>query len=324
MNRNFESTRRQYLTGLMGIGAASVIHSALSDQGKVNQGQAHASSPQDAINNEVSREAFSDKFQVKHKKIRQSVMAWCYNPMPMSELIDHCAAIGIEAIEGIDSKYYPLAIEKGMKIALIDSHGFMLGPVDPANHERCIRILKESIDKAVKFGAPSVITFTGMSVPGMDTKTADENCLACWREVMPYAEKHKVTLVLEHLNSRDSSHPMKGHPGYYGDDVDHCIELVKKMDSPYFKLLFDVYHVQIMNGDVIRRIREYHPWIGHYHTAGNPGRCEMDEKQEINYLPILQTILETGYQGFTAQEFIPTWEDPVRSLRHGAWVMDVQ
>ena len=94
------------------------------------------------------------------------------------------------------------------------------------------------------------------------------------------------------------------------------MELIQRMDSPNFKLLFDVYHVQVMHGDVIRRLRAIHPWIGHYHTAGNPGRLEIDENQEINYPPIMRAILETGYKGFVAQEFIPTWEDPAKSLEH--------
>ena len=117
---------------------------------------------------------------------------------------------------------------------------------------------------------------------------------------------------------------MKGHPGYFGDDVDRCVDLVKRMDSDRFKLLFDVYHVQVMNGDVIRRIRNYHPYIGHYHTAGNPGRCELDQNQEINYPAVMRAILETGYDLFVAQEFIPTWDDPVQSLRHSAMVCDVK
>jgi hydroxypyruvate isomerase len=141
--------------------------------------------------------------------------------------------------------------------------------------------------------------------------------------VIGYAEEKKITLCLEHLNSRDNSHPMKGHPGYFGDDVHLCIDLIKQMDSPNFKLLFDIYHVQIMHGDVIRRIRELHPWIGHYHTAGNPGRCELDENQEINYPPILFAILETGYTGYVAQEFIPTWDDHAKSLEHAIRVCDV-
>ena len=261
-------------------------------------------------------------YRVTNKRIRQSVMGWCFNPMPVAELIDHCVKIGIEAIEGIDSKFYPLALEKGLKIALVGSHGFAKGPTDLANHAECVSKLTKGIDIAVESGAPSVITFTGMRVADMSDAMADKNCLDCWKQVISHAEKHKITLVLEHLNSRDSSHPMKGHPGYFGDDVEHCFELVKRMDSPYFKLLFDIYHVQIMNGDIIRRIQKYHPLIGHYHTAGNPGRGELDDTQEINYPPILRAILETGYQGFVAQEFIPTWPDPVQALRHGAMVMD--
>jgi len=116
---------------------------------------------------------------------------------------------------------------------------------------------------------------------------------------------------------------MKGHPGYWGDDVDHCAELIHKVASPSLKLLFDVYHVQIMNGDVIRRIRQYKDIIGHYHTAGNPGRAELDDTQEINYPAVMRAILETKYDGFVAQEFIPTWDDKVSALRHAAMVCDV-
>ena len=262
-------------------------------------------------------------FKIKNGRIRQSVMGWCFKPMPVPELIGHCAAIGLEAIEGIDTKFYPEARKLGLKISLVSSHGFAKGPVDTSNHAECIAKLKSSIDTAVEYGAPSVITFTGMSVKGMADAVAEQNCLDCWKQVIGYAEEKNITLVLEHLNSRDDSHPMKGHPGYFGDDVERCLDLVKRMDSPRFKLLFDVYHVQIMNGDVIRRIREFHPWIGHYHTAGNPGRKELDETQEINYPAVMNAILETGYKLFVAQEFIPTWDDPVQALRHSAMVCDV-
>jgi hydroxypyruvate isomerase len=137
------------------------------------------------------------------------------------------------------------------------------------------------------------------------------------------AEAKKVTLCLEHLNSRDDTHPMKGHPGYFGDDVDFCVDLIRKVGSPNFKLLFDIYHVQIMNGDVIRRIREYKEYIAHYHTAGVPGRGELDETQEINYPAVMRAILETGYEGYVAQEFIPTWDDRALALRHAAQICDV-
>ena len=157
----------------------------------------------------------------------------------------------------------------------------------------------------------------------MDTDKAADLCVETWKKVMPHAEKKGITLVLEHLNSRDDSHPMKGHPGYFGDDVDFCAKLVNGVGSMNFKLLFDVYHVQVMNGDVIRRIKQYKDIIGHYHTAGCPGRGEIDETQEINYPPILKAILETGYEGYLAQEFIPTWKDPIQSLRHAAEVCDI-
>ena len=286
-------------------------------------GAAFAADTSNATLMQSPQESTPADFRVSKKQIRQSVMGWCFKPMPVPELIDHCAAIGIEAIEGIDHKFYPEARAKGLKISLVSGHGFGDGPTSTANHAGCIEKLMTGIDRAVEFGSPNVITFTGMRVPEMSDTVAEQNCLDCWKKVIAHAEKNKITLVLEHLNSRDSSHPMKGHPGYFGDDVERCIDLVKRMDSPYFKLLFDIYHVQIMNGDVIRRIQNYHSLIGHYHTAGCPGRAEMDETQEINYPPILKAILATGYQGFVAQEFIPTWNDPVQSLRHGAMMMDV-
>jgi hydroxypyruvate isomerase len=157
----------------------------------------------------------------------------------------------------------------------------------------------------------------------MDDRVAAQNCIDVWKQVLPHAEKKKITLCLEHLNSRDDTHPMKGHPGYFGDNVDFCIDLIKRVGSPNFKLLFDIYHVAIMNGDIIRRIRQYKEYIGHYHTAGNPGRGELDETQEINYPAVMRAILETGFDGFVAQEFIPTWKDPVAALRHSAQVCDV-
>ncbi|MEO0416381.1 MAG: TIM barrel protein, partial [Verrucomicrobiota bacterium] len=148
-------------------------------------------------------------------------------------------------------------------------------------------------------------------------------CVDTWKKVLPKAEKAGVTIVLEHLNSRDDSHPMKGHPGYFGDDVDFCAELINQVGSDHFKLLFDIYHVSVMNGDVIRRIRQYKDIIGHYHTAGNPGRGELDDTQEINFPPILKEIVKTGYDGFVAQEFIPNWDDPLAALRHAAQQCDI-
>jgi len=263
-------------------------------------------------------------FRIKNNRIRQSIMGWCFNPMPTMELAKHCKEIGLVAMEGIDSKHYPAIRKLGLKISLVSGgHGFKNGPCNPKNTETVINGLKKGIDLAADIGTKSVITFTGMSYKDMDPDKAADLCVETWKKVMPHAEKKGITLVLEHLNSRDDSHPMKGHPGYFGDDVDFCAKLVNGVESKNFKLLFDVYHVQVMNGDVIRRIKQYKDIIGHYHTAGCPGRGEIDETQEINYPPILKAILETGYKGYLAQEFIPTWKDPIQSLRHAAEVCDI-
>ncbi|MEC8691531.1 MAG: TIM barrel protein [Verrucomicrobiota bacterium] len=263
-------------------------------------------------------------FKIKNGKIRQSVMGWCFNPMPTMDLAKHCKEIGLVAMEGIDAKHYPAVRELGLKISLVSGgHGFRNGPCDPKNSETVINGLKKGIDLAAEIGTKSVITFTGMKYKDMDPEKAAKLCVETWKKVMPYAEKKGITLVLEHLNSRDGSHPMKGHPGYFGDDVDFCADLVNQVGSKNFKLLFDVYHVQVMNGDVIRRIKQYKDIIGHYHTAGCPGRGEIDDTQEINYPPILKTILDTGYEGYVAQEFIPTWKNPIDSLRHAAEVCDI-
>lgn len=262
-------------------------------------------------------------YRVVNGRAKQSVMAWCFNPMPMEELIPACAKMGLVAMEGIDKKYYPLMKQHGLGVSICGSHGFKQGPINRDNHEFCETKLREGIDLAVKWNSPGVITFTGMREKGISDQQGFKNCVECWKSVCEYAEEKNVNLVLEMLNTRDDSHPMKGHPGYFGDDTERCIDMIKAVDSPRMKLLFDVYHVQIMNGDPIRRFRQHHRYISHVHTAGNPGRCELDDNQELNYPAIIKAILATGYQGFIAQEFIPTWDDKLAALRHGVKVCDV-
>ncbi|MEQ1862533.1 MAG: TIM barrel protein [Chthoniobacteraceae bacterium] len=262
-------------------------------------------------------------YRIKNGRIRHSVMGWCLNPMPTEELIAGCHAMGMTAMEGIDKKFYPRLRELGMKPSLVSSHGFKTGPSSRANHEVCIAKLRECIDVAVEFGAPGVITFTGMREKDLTDEQMAKNCVDCWKEVVGYAEEKGVNLCLEHLNSRDDTHPMKGHPGYFGDHVDFCVELIKRVGSPRMKLLFDIYHVQIMDGDVIRRLKQHRDVIAHIHTAGVPGRAELDDTQEVNYPPIMRTLLELDYQGYVAHEFIPTWDDKLAALRHGVRVCDV-
>ncbi|NNE93899.1 MAG: TIM barrel protein [Verrucomicrobiales bacterium] len=281
---------------------------------------------------QLPRAKMDPDFVVKNGRIRQSIMGWCFNNQfdkkdskkNVLTLAKHCKDIGLVAMEGIPRDLYPEVKKMGLEISLVSGgHGFKNGPCNPKFHDEVVEGLKGAIDAAVEIGCPSVITFTGMRFDGMDDEKAAKDCVDTWKKVVPYAEKNKVTLCLEHLNSRDDSHPMKGHPGYFGDDVDFCVDLINRVGSENFKLLFDIYHVSVMNGDVIRRIRQYKDLIGHYHTAGNPGRGELDNTQEINYPPIMEAIVETGYKGFVAQEFIPNWDDPVAALRHAAQVCDV-
>ena len=301
-------TRRQMLQTASGVALGSATVPAL-----------HAK----AAETKVAEAKVDADYKITNRLIRQSVMGWCFKPMPVEELVRHCREIGLEAIEGIGPEHYPFARSAGLKISLVSSHGFMRGPFSPENRDFCRTKLRESIDLAVANQCENVITFTGMRAKGITDEQGANNCIALWKDVIGYAEKQGVNLCLEHLNSRDNTHPMKGHPGYFGDNVDFCVELIRRVDSPRMKLLFDIYHVQIMNGDVIRRLRQYRDVIAHYHTAGNPGRGELDETQEINYPAVMRAIVETGYRGYVAQEFIPTWPDKVAALRHAAKVCDV-
>jgi len=250
---------------------------------------------------------------------KHSVMGWCFSGrgVKAQQLAEWCVKLGMHGMEGIPRESYKDVMDLGLEIALVSSHGFTQGPCDPKHTAMVIEKLTDGIEVASQIGSKRVITFTGMRYDGMDDEKAADLCVETWKKVVPLAEKKGITLCFEHLNSRATEGPMTGHPGYFGDDVDFCIDLVKRVGSKNFKLLFDIYHVAIMNGDVIRRIREYKDYIGHYHTAGVPGRGEIDETQEVNYPPIIKEIVKTGFTDFIAQEFIPTWDDPFKSLEHG-------
>ena len=272
---------------------------------------------------DTSRAAADPAYRIRNHGIRHTVMGWCFNPMDTLELARHAKAIGLEGIEGIDRKFYPDVKKLGLEISLVSSHGFAEGPCNPRFFDQAVAKLAEGIEVAKEVGSKKVITFTGMRFDGMDEEQGAADCIAAWKKVLPQAEAAGITLCLEHLNSRDSSHPMKGHPGYFGDDVDFCVDLVKRVGSPNLKLLFDVYHVSIMNGDIIRRLRQHADSIGHIHTAGNPGRGELDDTQEIDYPAVMRALSSVGYHDFVAHEFLPTWDDPILALRHAAMVCDV-
>jgi hydroxypyruvate isomerase len=264
---------------------------------------------------------------VKNGRIKQSVVHWCFQAhWDVPQTIQIAKQLGCLSVELIDPKFFPLLREAGLCCAIApidlspDLH-FVKGFNNPKHHARVIKATRDAIDACADYGYERVISFTGMR-EGIPDDVGAANCVAGFKKVVGYAEKKKITLCLEILNSRDHSHPMKGHPGYQGDHTDYCVDIIKRVGSPNLKLLFDVYHAQIMDGDIIRRIRQHKDYIGHVHTAGNPGRNDLDDHQEIAYKPVMEALIEVGYQGYVGQEFIPKG-DPLAGLRQAVVLCDV-
>lgn len=260
-------------------------------------------------------------------RIKQSIVHWCFQThWDVPQLIRVTKQLGCGSIELIEPKYFPLLKEAGLECALgiIDMNPdppFVKGFNNPKYRDQVLKATRDAIDACAEFGYKNVIAFTGMR-EGIPDDVGAANCVEGFKQIIGHAEKKKVTLCLEMLNTRATDHPMKGHPGYQGDHTDYCVDIIKRVGSPNLKLLFDIYHVEIMDGDVIRRIRNLKDLIGHVHTAGNPGRGELDENQEINYPPIMRALLEIGYKGYVGQEFIPT-RDPLEGLRQAVSLCDV-
>ena len=258
--------------------------------------------------------------------IRQSVVYWCYSKhWSVEETCQHALDLGCESIELVGPKDWPTLKKYGLTCAIapIDVEGkpFVKGFNNLGYHPWLLDVTKKAIDESADFGCPNVIAFTGFS-EGFSREDGARNCINGFKKLAGYAEKKGVTVCLEMLNSRVGGHPDKGHPGYQGDHIDYCMDILHAVGSPRVKLLFDVYHVQVMDGDVIQRIKECGDMIGHIHTAGNPGRGELDDNQELNYAPIMKALLEINYQGFVGQEFIPTG-NPLSSLKQAVELCDV-
>jgi hydroxypyruvate isomerase len=264
---------------------------------------------------------------VKNGRIKQSVVSWCFaDHWKPERLVEIAAKLGCQSVELIAAEHFPLLKQHGLACAigsvdLSPDPPFAVGFNNPKHRERVIAATKKAIDECADFGCRRVISFTGYA-DGLSKEEGAKNCVAGYKQVVGYAEKKGVTLCLEMLNTRDDSHPMKGHPGYQGDNTEYCVEIIKQVGSPALKLLFDVYHVQIMDGDVIRRIHQHQDLIGHVHTAGNPGRGELNAEQEINYPAVMKALVEVGYEGYVGQEFIPTG-DPLAGLMEAVRVCDV-
>jgi hydroxypyruvate isomerase len=270
-------------------------------------------------------------------RLKQSIAYWCLNATEwkwdIDRICDAARRLGYQSVELTPPELWPVIRKYGLQNAL--AHNGMPDPVfakglnNPRYHEEVIARTKQAIDQCADCAVPNVIAFTGYKwLDAGDPESGEiplaqgaENTAKALTELARYANGKPVTIVLEQLNTRDGSHPMKGHPGYQGDDLDYCAEIVRRVASPYVKLLFDVYHVAIMNGDVICRLRQYSELIGHIHTAGVPGRGELGQ-QEIYYPAVMRTLRETGYDGYVGQEFIPTRE-PLEGLSEAFALCDV-
>lgn len=241
--------------------------------------------------------------------INHSVCRWCYDSIPLDEFCAAVKKIGIGAIDLVGPKDWPTLKKYGLYSPMCN--GAEINLVDGFNdkkfHEQLIKNYTEYIPLMVKEGYNQVICFSG-SRRGIDDETGWKNCTEALKKLMPVAEKHKVTIVMELLNSKID------HKDYQCDKSQWGIELVKRVDSEHFKLLYDIYHMQIDEGDVIRTIKDNHKYFAHYHTGGVPGRHEIDETQELYYPAIMKAIVETGFKGHVAQEFIPSKKDREHQL----------
>ncbi|NBR87586.1 MAG: hydroxypyruvate isomerase [Verrucomicrobia bacterium] len=261
-----------------------------------------------------------DFYVAKNGRINQSVVTWNFRPLTIPDLAKWSVKFGIKSVELVGPEHWPMLKELGLKCAIAGSHGFAKGFAQKDQHAECLKVLEQRIEQCATHGVPSVITFSGFR-KGLDPQEAFKNTVEGLKKIAPLAEAKKVTVALEMLNSKVAVE-MKGHPDYYADNMDVSIDILKAVGSPYVKVLYDIYHVQIMHGDVIARLRKYKDYIAHYHTAGNPGRNEIDDTQEINYPPIMRAIAETGYTGYVGQEFIPL-RDHVKSLNEAVKLCDV-
>ncbi len=251
--------------------------------------------------------------------IRQSVSWWCFagRGIPDEELLRRAKAMGYQAVELIGEALFDQVRDTGLVIASHGGHqGIDRGLNDPAEHDRIEAEITRSLALAQKYAIPNLIVFSGSRRAGLSEEEGIENTAGGLARVAPAAEQAGVNLVIELLNSKVD------HKGYQCDHTAWGVEVCRRVASPRVGLLYDIYHMQIMEGDVMRTIGEHHAHFLHYHTAGNPGRHDLDHTQELNYPPILRTIAQTGYEGYVGHEFIPKG-DPLAALDQAFKLCDV-
>jgi hydroxypyruvate isomerase len=249
--------------------------------------------------------------------INHSVCQWCYNSIPLEDLVVAAKAIGIGSVELLNSEQWPVVLKHGLTCAMGYASGIGLnrGFNDPSLHEQLLKDYTLNIPKAADAGLKNVICFSG-NRNGLTDQQGLDNCARGLEPVLKIAQKYKITVVMELLNSKVD------HKDYQCDHTAWGVQLCEKSGSENFKLLYDIYHMQIMEGDVIATITKYKNYIAHFHTGGVPGRHEIDESQELYYPAIMKAIVNNGFKGFVAQEFIPAHE-PLKSLRESITICDV-
>ena len=260
--------------------------------------------------------------------IHHSVSAWCYNglfngskdkpaKMTFEDYCRECAKLGLESVELLGPDQWPAVKKAGLTCAMCngpDNIPYGWNRID--HHDVLLPKFEKAIPQVAQAGYPNIITFSG-NRKGMSNEEGLENCVKGLKRLVPIAEKHKVTVIMELLNSK------RDHKDYMCDHTAWGVEVCKRVGSERLKLLYDIYHMQIMEGDMIATIRENHQYIGHYHTGGVPGRNEIDDTQEIYYPAVMKAIVATGYKGYVGQEFVPKRPDAMASLKQSIVICDV-
>ncbi|RFZ85407.1 hydroxypyruvate isomerase [Mucilaginibacter terrenus] len=293
-NHNRRTAIKSMLAGTAAIGASGMISSFTADN---------------------SKSPMAEKLK---GNINHAVCRWCYGDITVENLCIAAKEIGIKGIDLVGPLDWPTLKKHGLYSSMCNGAEINLtdGFGDKEFHAQLHKNYTEMIPKVAAAGYKNLICFSG-SRRGKDNETGWNNCVEGLKPMVALAEKHGVVLVMELLNSKID------HKDYQADRVEWGAELCKRLGSENFKLLFDIYHMQIDEGDVIRNIRQYHQYINHYHTGGVPGRNEIDETQELYYPAIMRAIVEVGHKGFVAQEFIPKQKDKIASLRKAVQICDV-
>ncbi len=266
-----------------------------------------------------SRVAAADNAPSKTKgRINHSVCKWCYGKVSLEDMCKAGKEMGLQSVELLEVKDFPTLKKYDLVCAMVSGvpGGIGSGLNRIENHDKILEFFERTIPIVANAGHPNIICFSG-NRRGMSDEQGLENCATGLKRMVGTAEKHKVTICMELLNSKVD------HKDYMCDHTAWGAELAKRVGSDRFKLLYDIYHMQIMEGDVIRTLRQFQQSIGHYHTGGVPGRAEIDESQELYYPAIMKAIVETGFKGFVAQEFVPKRPDVLASLRQGVTICDV-